>query len=412
MLDIESFIEQSRGAGQLESEGSFDVDSFGALRKTLSSSLPEYHYCLFQIVQGLVRAGVKDIKIAIGRQGTKFSFLDVNGAFKDRDDLLARLNGTLSLSTNKAKGLLVSGIATALGSDVTVATLWGGNTDKALRLAIDEASVVDSQSSPEFTFLELRRASTKHLTFNWSRIWGARKEEFRLRKRFEQSPSRLNIAGLKTSPSTLWRREVPPAGCAGPVVLLEAVVLAEDRANHCGEDPGWVLPLENRVDLYGNSPVEPDFEAPHESDEDEDAEQEAENLFLLALDQNGDPITAPVDKGRWSQRLTTLSFTSGQESFVYFVRNGCLYGPYQRDLGFAGLRAILPGDDLRVDATGYALVENEKFEQRLESAAQLAQKASGCLSLEDLKAYYKVIRPSRNAEAEISSLADTFSWLS
>ncbi len=411
MLDIESFIEQSRGAGQLESEGSFDVDSFGALRKTLSSSLPEYHYCLFQIVQGLVRAGVKEIKVAIGRQGTKFSFLDVNEAFKDRDNLLARLNGTLSLSTNKAKGLLVSGIATALGSDVTVATLWGGGTDKALRLAIGEASVVDAQSSPEFTFLELRRASTQHLTFNWSRIWGARKEEFRLRKRFEQSPVKLSIAGLKTSPSTLWRREVPPAGSAGPVVLLEAVVLAGEHPNHCGEDPGWVLPLEGRVDLYGNSPVEPDFEAAHHEDDADDVEHEAEDLFLLALDQDGNPVTEAVDKSRWSERLTTLSFTSGQESSVSFVRNGCLYGPYERDLGFAGLRAVLNGDDLKVDATGYALVENDKFEQKLEQARELAQKATQHLSLDDLKTYYGQVRPARPAETDIAALADTFSWL-
>lgn len=413
MLDIESFIEQSRGAGELESEGSFDIDSFGALRKTLSSSLPEHHYYLFQILQGLVRAQAEDIKVAIGRQGTKFSFRDTKKVFEDRDSLLARLNGGLTLSTNKAKGLLVSGIATALGSDVSTATLWGGSSDKALRLAIGEASVIASRSTSQSTLIELKRASTKHLTFNWSRIWGARKEEFRLRKRFEQSPVKVSIAGLKTAPSSLWRREIASAGCAGPVVLLEAVVLAEGRANHCGEDPGWVTPLEGRPDLYGNSPVEPDFDPEHLEEDDDEEEPIARDVFLLALDAKGEPVKESVDKGRWFQRTTTLYFTSALESAgqAFFVRNGYQFGPYPCDLGFPGLRVILPGDDLDADASGYSLVQNQQFKERLEGARDLAQKAAGQLTRQDLEQYYSLVRAAQDPAADIAALASTFPWL-
>ncbi|MCA9778642.1 MAG: hypothetical protein KC800_18065, partial [Candidatus Eremiobacteraeota bacterium] len=71
---MDEFINQRTAGGKMESEGSFTVDSLAALRKTLSSALPEPHYYLFQILQGLIQAGAGEIKVAIGRRENRISF--------------------------------------------------------------------------------------------------------------------------------------------------------------------------------------------------------------------------------------------------------------------------------------------------------------------------------------------------
>jgi hypothetical protein len=54
------------------------------------------------------------------------------------------------------------------------------------------------------------------------------------------------------------------------------------------------------------------------------------------------------------------------------------------DLGLPGLLVLAPAAGLDLDASGYSLVRNEKFEQRLELACQLARRTLGSVSRGEL----------------------------
>jgi hypothetical protein len=270
---MDSYIEDQRHQGKLDSEGSFTIDSLGALRKTLASALPEPHYYLFQIAQGLVAGGARDIEIAIGRHATRFHFSDPEGTFQDLEAARARLGQGLTLSSSRPLDLILTGMATAVGSEMDRADLYAVDSQRTLQISLAGAFLAGRTpheeplsrdrgrgqerypASPGSTYLELHRSVSKGLSFAWTRIWGARGEESELQRRFEFATPPLKIAGLLTAPGCGWRQEVPMTGEAGRLILVEAALVDGEAANHRGPDElslsaagdSAVAPFQSRV---------------------------------------------------------------------------------------------------------------------------------------------------------------------
>ena len=367
-MNVDEFINQRSADGKMESEGSFSVDSLAALRKTLSSALPEPHYYLFQILQGLVQAGACDIKVAIGRRENRISFHDPERRFTDLEALAATFDTGLSVASNNPLEQVMSGMPCSLGDHIDLAEFH--YDQETVKLTTEGVEHLTS-SRPATPQIVLRRHMERGLSFSWSRIWGARKEELRIRKRFEHSPVPLSIAGLPTEPRSSWRRGVEE----GHFALLELAVLGKN--NHRGE------PLVEPKDVEGSSWLLR-CGTSHHQPEGSDLVI-APNLFVAGLDGT-EPVMAEELEHRWNLRKWTICFTThtGGPAEIVFVRNGCHLQTHQVDLGISGLRLVAPADDLTVDASGYQVVENDAFEAVVKEAKNLVEKAVEMLKAEDL----------------------------
>ena len=367
-MNVDEFINQRTAGGKMESEGSFTVDSLAALRKTLSSALPEPHYYLFQILQGLVQAGAAEIKVAIGRRENRISFQDPEKRFTDLKALAATFHDGLSVASTNPLEQVMSGMTCALGDHIDLAEFF--YEQEAVKLTTEGVEHLTS-TRPATPHIVLRRHMEKGLSFSWSRIWGARKEEFRIRKRFEHSPVPISIAGLPTEPRNSWRRGVEE----GHFALLELAVLGSE--NHRGE------PLLEATDVESSSWLLRSGSSHHEPEGSDLVI--APNLFVAALDGN-EPVMAEELEHRWNLRKWTICFTTHSDgpAEVVFVRNGCHLQTHSVELGIPGLKIVAPADDLTVDASGYQVVENDAFQARMNEARELVQKGVDMLKAEDL----------------------------
>jgi hypothetical protein len=391
---MDSYIEGQRQKGELDSQGAFTVDSLGALRKTLASALPEPHYYLFQIVQGLVAGGALKIEVAIGRHATRFHFSDPLGTFKDLEAAKARLFQGLTLSSPRPLDLLLTGMATAVGSEMDRADLHVGYGSQSLQISLDDASLVerpDGHRNP-LSYLELHRSVSKGLSFAWTRIWGARGEEGDLQRRFEFVTPPLKVAGLSTSPGSAWRREVAPTKTLGRLILLEVAVLDPDRPNHRG--PG--LPVGSLT------------------------EGSVGCLCRWAYDAQGGRLALAQSAPEWEQRAWSFYGTASAqvESTVWWIRNGMTVEKSLLDLGLPGLLVLAPAEGLDLDASGYAIVRNDKFRARVQQAVEMAAKTLGAVSRSDLFAALSgpnapALVSARNGEAPptVDALLDEYPWL-
>lgn len=329
---MDSYLEDQRHAGELDSEGSFSIDPLAALRKTLASALPEAHYYLFQICQGLIAGGARDIQVAVGRASTRFTFEDPEGTFSNLEAEKGLLSlQSLALSSPAPRDLLMTGMATAIGSEMDRAVLRSPGREQALQITLESADLIPVATVKGASSLELHRVESRGLSFAWTSIWGAREEEGELLQRYAFSPVNLSVGGLLTSPCARFPRFL---GMAGATVLREAVVLGS-RASHRAPSEGGV-----------------------------------EGVVLL-LSPDGEVLGEGTAEG---ERLWSLYRTDGDdpEARLVWIRNGQLLQVTREELGLPGLLLLAPAEGLDVDASGYSLVHNETYEQRLEQARRLA----------------------------------------
>jgi hypothetical protein len=366
-MNLDEFITKCSGEGELESEGSFSVDSLGALRKTLASALPEPHFYLFQLLQPLIQAKSSDIKVAIGRRENRISFQDTNQVFSDLDALEGKFQKGLSVASNNPLELIMSGLVTSLGCHVSSAELHYGHQKLAVTVDGLSRTKLVRETPP---VLVLRRSLEKGLSYSWSRIWGARKEEFRIRKAFEHSPIPVSIAGLDTVPRAGWRRGIEGDG---KLALAEVAVLALEAPNHRGESQEKLKRVDGEPRLYV---CEPARSTPEGTDL-----AVAPNLFMMACDDEGAPLEQDLTEKAWQKRRWTVCFTNcgNEKAAILFVRNGLSVERQEIDFKLPGLHLVAPADDLSVDATGYKLVRNEALQKRIEEAKWVVFKAQESL---------------------------------
>ena len=356
---MESYIQDCRQEGKLDSEGVFTVDTLGALRKTLASSLPEPHYYLFQITQGLVAAGAQNIEIAIGRHATRFHFDDPGTVFADLEVARERLFKGLTLSSPRPLDLLLTGMATAVGTEMDRADLHPAWSADILQIALDQVTMVHRPEAAleKRSLLELHRSVSKGLSFAWTRIWGARGEEGDLQRRFEFVNPAIKIAGLATSPGGTWRQEVPQARGCGRLILMETAVLDSTLPNH-------------------RAPRFPDLSKPSAS--------EVRCCYRKAFNDQGDALALAADAPEWQTRRWSFYRTAGRDaqSTLWWIRNGMTVEETYADLDLPGVLILAPADGLDLDASGYAIVRNEKFEARVRQAGELGRKTLSSVTRE------------------------------
>jgi hypothetical protein len=389
---MDSYLQEQRHEGELDSEGCFTVDTLAALRKTLASALPEPHYYLFQIGQGLIAGGCRNIEIAVGRSATRFHFSDPAGTFKDLEAARARLGQPLTLSSTHPLDLVLTGMATAVGAEMDRVDLHTAYSAKVLQMTLETAALVekpDGHRDPVCR-LELHRTVSKGLSFAWTRIWGARSEESELQSRFEFATPALKIAGLRTTPGSGWRQEVSPVLNVGRLVLLEAAVI----------DPGYSAHRGPCLPTIGS-----EVDAP------------VRRLCRWACNARGEALDLAEDAAEWEQRAWSFYGTGSAqvESVVWWIRNGMTVEKTYFDLGLPGFLVLAPADGLDVDAGGYALVRNDKFHDRVVEAGRLARMVVGATSrdalsamLSDLSGALAVSGDSPGAD----ELLAEFPWLS
>lgn len=372
-MSLDDFIETCEGAGLFDSEGSFTIDSLAAFRKTLAAALPEPHYYLFQVLQAIIKAGGQDIKVAIGRMDNKITFQDPERYFANLDLLAGHFQKGLSVASNHNLDLMMSGMVTSLGCQIERAELYCAH--QKLTVGLQGVKLEKVSRVALAPYLLFRRAQEKGLTGSWSRIWGARKEEFRIRKAFEYSVTPLQIAGLPTSPKASWRRLLEGEE---RFALLEVAVLAPHTPNHRGE----FLPSESGVPGHPHLRL---ARAP-EADPEGQAPAVAPSLMMLGLNSAEAPIEESLEPDSWNKRRWTFCFTNCQneKAEIQLVRNGLTLAHREVDLGLPGLHIVGPADHLDVDATGYGVVENSVYEKTLEEAKRLVDKIRSSVSADAL----------------------------
>lgn len=373
-MSLENFIENCRAAGLFESEASFTIDSLAAFRKILASTLPETHYYLFQTLQGLLKAEAQEIKVAIGRRENRISFQDPQRFFANLDVLAGHFQKGLSVASNHPLDLMMSGLVTSLGAHVECAEIHCAHQ----KLIVGIQGLRQEQTSrPAATpYILFRRAQEKGMMASWSRVWGARKEEFRIRKAFEYSVTPLSIAGLSTSPKASWRRILDGED---RFALLEAAVLSPHTPNHRGEHRARSEELEGYPSFrLGEAP---------EIDPEGHVIAIAPSLLMLALNSAEEPVTDPLSSEMWDRRRWTFCFTNADnsEAEVQFIRNGFTIAHHEIPLGVPGLTVVAPADHLDVDATGYALVRNSRYSDTIEEARRLLKKIQNQVDPEVLR---------------------------
>ena len=391
-MSLDQFIEKCSEAGSVESEGAFSVDSLAALRKTLASALPEPHYYLFQILQSLVGARAGSIKVAIGRRENRMTFTDPEGVFADLASLESRFQKGLSVASPSLLDQMMSGLVTSLGCHVSSAELHQGR--ERLVVSVDGVKRAILAKEVATPFVILRRSLEKGLTYSWSRIWGARKEEFRVRKSFEHSPIPLNIAGLPTVPRSNWRRGFEGDGH----LALAEVVIVSSKPNHCGESLDILESVEGHPGLYS---------CRREADAEGTDMAVAPNIAMLCLDEDLNPLSGEVSASQWNQRKWTVCFSNcgNAEAEFLLIRNGFSMARESLPLSLPGVQIVGPADDLDVDASGYKLIENDKLEARREEARKLVDKLAQQLSRNALE------KAAKQADCDPEILSRDFSWL-
>lgn len=392
-MSLDHFIEKCTEVGKVDSEGAFSVDSLAALRKILASALPEPHYYLFQLLQALVKCDAEKVKVAVGRRENRISFTDPNRHFADLESLEARFQKGLSVASDDPLDMLMSGMVTALGCHVSAAELHYGHQKVTVTVnGVKRGLLTRGALTP---YLVMRRSLEKGLTYSWSRIWGARKEEFRVRKAFEHSPVSLNIAGLPTAPRSNWRRGFEGDG---HLALLEVAILDKEHPNHRGENRGQIHPVEGHRGLFSCEPGT--------GSEGNDLAV-APNLAMMLLDADLNPIDGEIPREDWDTRRWTICFTNCEntETELLLVRNGLSIVRETITTGIPGVYMVGPADDLEVDASGYKLVANTALAERLQEAQSIVDKVVSNLETKGLKLAIE------QAGKEPKSVLENFDWL-
>lgn len=388
---MDSFIEEKIQAGQLESQGTFSVESISAIRKTLASALLEPHYYLFQIVQGLVAAKAAKIEIAIGRESVVLCFTDEHKIFGDLELVKAHLFTGLTLSSSKPLDLLLTGLATAVGQEMERAQLYAADSAFCLQISAEELQLVALKEPSPSARIELKRASSQSLSFGWTRVWGAMNDETELQYRFQFCSPPIKIAGLPTAPTSSWLAEIPLSGAAGRLLILEAAILSESSPSH-------------QVSFRLKS--------------DELKNLTARSLIAKSFDSSGEELSvAPPDK-KWLLRSCTICACPGswQEAKIWWVRNGMIVECTQRDLGFPGLIVIASADELDLDASGYRLVRNASYERACQKLSHLSSKVLSTFSRQEVEQALNNLKLEENPEAQEAAfdpkaLLESACWL-
>lgn len=412
-MEMETYIQEQRHQGTLESEGAFSVDTFAAFRITLASALPEPHYYLFLILQGLLAAKAERVEVAIGRHSTRFGFEDTQAQLTDLEAIQERVGRGLTLASSRPEDMVLVGMATSVGQEMDRADLSSVGPQDApapsLQLSPQQIQIVaqpERRPRTEHSSIVLHRNIGSSQSFAWTRVWGARREEGEVLRRFEHSEPPIKVAGLPTSPRPLWSA-LEPVGESGPLILLEAAVLAEpDAPAHRAHSIHPMLPAPNDL----GEEISPELNARLTA-----SFQQGEHdlpprcLFRRAFSPGREALHGEISPVAWQRRRWTVFFTSRQrpETEFIWIRHGLTLERERIDLGWPGLYVIAPAEDLDMDASGFGIVANARYEQRLQEAKEMIETIASSLS----KSQVEQLLQRLEQVDQMPAIASAFPWL-
>ena len=408
-MEMESYIQEQRHQGTLDSEGAFSIDTFAAFRITLASALPEPHYYIFLILQGLIAAQTERIEVAIGRNSTRFGFHDAHEQLSSLEAIQERVGRGLTLASPRPQDMVLVGMATSVGQEMDRADLIPAGSQPALQLSTQKIEIValpERRPRAEHSAVVLHRNISSTQSFAWTRVWGARREEGEVLRRFEHSAPPVKVAGLPTSPRPLWST-LDPVGEFGPLILLEAAVLAEPHSPaHRAHSVHPMLPAHDEL----GEEISPELNARLSfSFQQGEHELPPRCLFRRAFTSSGEAVSGEISPETWQRRRLTIFFTSRQrpETEIIWVRHGFTLERERIDLGWPGVYVIAPAEELDMDASGFGIVSNARYEQRLQEAKEVIGTVASSLSLGQVG---ELLERLEQVE-QLTVIASAFPWL-
>lgn len=355
MSSIHDYIQQTADEAVLESSGKFSVDFLRARDKLERFRLPSPGHYLLKFVQAALLSGAREVSIKILKHATVARFHPAPGAsLRDLRKVMKGMENPLEIADPGVRALCQALLGSLLIPDESVCwrvnhrqgsdALWlgasGNRTEMRRYLAGPETECVLTQMRPStWKFWRTARNRAEEATIV-DRLARHCPIPVRLEGRnvqgFWNSPEKSDpsfqtsflyqyywTTPLNQAPLVIKRPPLRSYFREGSVYKYRPVVWNSESGGYC-QSSSW-----GSTCFYY------------------ELSQERESLDLL-------PCTAAA--------AVTSNFSHPAE--IYFVDHGVLLHPIRRDLGCPGLQVILPLGDLDLDATGFQVIENDKWMSR------------------------------------------------
>jgi hypothetical protein len=104
----------------------------------------------------------------------------------------------------------------------------------------------------------------------------------------------------------------------------------------------------------------------------------------VAFNDRGEALALGPEGADGQTRRWSFYRTAGRDaqSTIWWIRNGMTVEKTYADIDLPGVLILAPADGLDLDASGYALACNDKFEARVRQAKELGRQTLGSVTRE------------------------------
>ncbi|MGE0490568.1 MAG: hypothetical protein AB7S38_15280 [Vulcanimicrobiota bacterium] len=340
--EFEALLKAKREEGQLDSSGAFTLDFIRAREKLANYQLERPGYYLQKILQGLVGLHTAAINVRLGRHDLLVE------AHPIAPDFLATLQPALAnpLAASGCWRDLATGLASAFAAQIEGIEILGHN--QLLRLG--QTNTLSQVNKSEAFYIRLVRQRPAAL---WQRLFGAGERA---------AEHRMLTTGFAYVAIPIWldgkRLEVPTLGAPrGPASsypsadfhLVERFIYSSDldaTAAIQAPDPRARRPM--------HLVTETDF-CPKRTE-----------IHLTLRDGANTVLLRKTGEGQFCRAMLAIRYDLLGEATIAFVKRGLLIEVARLDLGCPGVTGVCASDGLTTDASGYGLVRNRAFQERME----------------------------------------------
>ena len=349
MEELGQFLEQARGAAEVDSEGAFSLDRQRALKMMAEKSLPFPYAWMVALGQAVFHSGAPNLEIHLSRQEILFKFRYVDPP--SADEMERTIQDPTSSSEPAWQRLRQSVWGAALGESREVSLCVGERRFQWVDETMEVHPLTDSLSPEVRLSVSLSAKTSFWQALALIRFRAELADEVRVR--FFASPFQVDFDGLRID--GLHRN--PTNGFspnARPFKILWFQGEEESLALPPAQEERWAEP-------YPQSParfLSGNFESLPPRGPIEGA------VILAAHVSTGHENAGGGD---------TIWTTHRQSSQVYWIREGVTIRREKLPLGSMAVSAvlILSADNLRSDLTGFGLEEAGLEERRRHYLRQL-----------------------------------------
>lgn len=357
MASVHDYIQQTAQEAVLESSGKFSIDFLRARDKLERFRLPSSSHYLLKVIQAAVESGAPEVNIKVLNQATIARFTPAKGSPLAHLTAITRgLENPLEIPDSSVRALCQGLLGSLLNANESVcwrinhrdgtAALWlgasGNRTEVRRYLAGPETECVLTQFRPS----------------TWKFWLSARNraEEAETLKKYARHcsiPVRLDGVNLQDFWTPLPRSPDRPyffyqffwAG-KGPIRIKMPPLSSFFRDGLC----------------YKYRPV-----AQYPGSRSYPESVMGQTCFFFEIDpshHNHELLQC--------NKAAAVNSTFVAEAEVLFVDRGVILTPTRVDLGCPGLQIVYPFEELDLDATGFQVIQNEKFARLLPALQEIA----------------------------------------